>query len=266
MKHQISVQRRKHRRLCSARKRDEILEFQKGTTARNDYDAVCVLGGGYEEDGVLPPWVHHRLQLSHDLLSLQSPSCPVLCVGGGTPHRPPVLTPTGYLLHESTLLAQQLIGNGVPAGRILKETASYDTVGNAYFVLTIHAIPSQWRKLAIITSGFHMARASTLFKDIFHLASKEWDQTNHDKFNCDNFRYNLEFFAAQDEHTLAPEVLAARCEREAESLEKWKQNLTELKSLSDVHRWLHHTHLCYSVSRQHEFGASDLNSIHLSSY
>jgi len=48
-----------------------------------------------------------------------------------------------------------------------------------------------------------------------------------------HFRYNLEFFFAQDDHTLAHEVLAARHKCDAESLEQWKQKLSQLKSHMD---------------------------------
>ncbi len=34
---------------------------------------------------------------------------------------------------------------GVPAEHVLKEVSSYDTVGNAYFSLVIHALPADWR-------------------------------------------------------------------------------------------------------------------------
>lgn len=92
--------------------------------------------------------------------------------GGGTPHKPPVLNRDGYVIHESTSCADYLMARGVPALRLLKEVcqsmlgpatrskphaqhpgdaqtrpcgmqvSSYDTVGNAMFALTIHAIPA----------------------------------------------------------------------------------------------------------------------------
>lgn len=35
---------------------------------------------------------------------------------------------------------------GADAGQLLKEASSYDTVGNGYFAMTIHAIPAGWRQ------------------------------------------------------------------------------------------------------------------------
>lgn len=50
---------------------------------------------------------------------------------------------------------------------MLKEVASYDTIGNGYFAATIHAIPAQWRTLGIVTSDFHMPRSRAIFEAVF---------------------------------------------------------------------------------------------------
>ena len=71
---------------------------------------------------------------------------PILCSGGGTPHIPAVLGPTGHVIHESTAYAHYLASErDVPASCILKETASYDTIGNAYFSIKSHVLPAGWR-------------------------------------------------------------------------------------------------------------------------
>ena len=59
---------------------------------------------------------------------------------------------------------------GVKDNQILKEVASYDTIGNAYFAATIHAIPATWRSLGIVTSAFHMPRSRTIFETVFAAA------------------------------------------------------------------------------------------------
>jgi hypothetical protein len=41
---------------------------------------------------------------------------------------------------------------------LLVQVSSYDTVGNAMFALTIHALPAGWRHVAVVTSDFHMVR------------------------------------------------------------------------------------------------------------
>lgn len=61
--------------------RAQLSQFYNGTSARDDYDAICVLGGGYHDDGTLPVSVKRRVALAHKLHQQQSPSCKILCVG-----------------------------------------------------------------------------------------------------------------------------------------------------------------------------------------
>jgi hypothetical protein len=106
---------------------------------RSDYDAIIVLAGGLTPDGGLPPWVSRRLDAGADMQRRQqTPACPLLCLGGGTPHKPAVLGASGHVLHEATACAQYLMAKGVAADSILKEVSSYDTVGCA--VVGIHAL------------------------------------------------------------------------------------------------------------------------------
>lgn len=100
------------------------------------------------------------------------PSSPHPASGAGTPHKPPVLGPTKYVIHEATSCASYLLAKGIPSSDILKETCSYDTVGNAYFSLTVHAIPAAWRRLAVVTSDFHMPRTRELFSDMYSIAGE----------------------------------------------------------------------------------------------
>lgn len=62
--------------------------------------------------------------------------------------------------------------------------------------------------------------------------------------------------AVSDEGIFPADVLAARMDKEAAAVEAWKRNTAGMASLADLHGWLFATHLCYSVSRQHEFGRS----------
>ena len=205
-------------------------------------DAVVMLAGGLLPGGGLPEWVSRRLDAAYDVHLLQRRACPVLLLGGGTPHKPPVLDARGHVVHEATACADYLIARGARAGDLLKEVSSYDTVGcaamvaaccmlhaaccmlhaaccmlltacctllsglplsplflhcrcpkltqrqhkhkhqppphphhhsNAYFALAIHAIPAGWRRVAVATSAFHMARSKALFEDIWRLAGAQ---------------------------------------------------------------------------------------------
>ena len=123
---------------------------------RSDYDAVIVLAGwfllletpalqtttvpvpntthdtagGLTPQGGLPPWVSRRLDAAADIQQRQQTPAKLLCLGGGTPHKPAVLGPSGHVIHEASACASYVMAaRGVPAGDILKEVSSYDTVG-----------------------------------------------------------------------------------------------------------------------------------------
>eukprot|EP00879_Flechtneria_rotunda_P024790 GHRR01026303.1.p1 GENE.GHRR01026303.1~~GHRR01026303.1.p1 ORF type:complete len:383 (+),score=104.28 GHRR01026303.1:535-1683(+) len=133
-------------------------------------DAIMVLAGGLTPHGGLPDWVHRRLDVARDLHLLKDRKPPIICLGGGTPHKPVVVGHNGHVIHESTSCAKYLMEAGVQAADILKEVSSYDTVGNAYFSLTIHALPAGWRRIAVVTSHFHMPRSMSLFADLYRMA------------------------------------------------------------------------------------------------
>src|SRR5215831_13344947 len=119
------------------------------------YDAVIVPGGGVREGDELPPWVKDRFDVAIE----RSGEAPIVCLLAGTVHRPNPLDQTGRAIFEASAGAQYLLRKGFPAERIYIELASWDTVGNAYFARTVHTDPSGWRRLLVITSEHHVARA-----------------------------------------------------------------------------------------------------------
>jgi uncharacterized SAM-binding protein YcdF (DUF218 family) len=241
------------------------------------YDAILVLGGGLLADGGIPPWVVRRLEgalvlyrhVSDFKLSGQptndnggadgnmqsSASVPIVLLGAGTPHKRPVLDSAGFVLHESTAYATYLMARGVPSRDVLKETQSYDTVGNAYFSLTIHALPARWRRVAVVTSAFHMPRTEAIFRSTYALPlSKKGDG---DSDGAVDPGISLHFHSVSDEGLFSAEILQAREEKEAAAVRRWYGDVAGFASLADMHAWIFATHLCYSVSRQHEFGVKD---------
>jgi hypothetical protein len=73
---------------------------------------------------------------------------------------------------------------------------------------------------------------------------------------CSPLRFQLSYWPVSDKGIFEPHILQARVDKEAGSARTWKRALQQhnISSLRDLHAWLHATHLCYSVSRQHEFG------------
>lgn len=229
-----------------------LVSTPESNPVRQDYDAILVLGGGLTPTGDLPPWVVRRLDGAHYIYSQQPNPTPILLLGAGTPHKRPVLDPAGFVLHESTAYARYLLKeHAVPAAHLLKETSSYDTVGNAYFSLTMHALPAGWRKLSIVTSAFHMPRTHAIFDSCFEIAAG-------DKLG-DKTAFQLDFHPVSDEGLFTNGVLTARIKKETAAAATWRENVARfpLETVADLHTWLFATHLCYSVSKQDEFGAKD---------
>ena len=65
-------------------------------------DGIVVLAGGLTSEGSLPKWVVGRLDAAVALHE-QNPGSKILCTGGGTPHKPPILFDNGHVNHESTV-------------------------------------------------------------------------------------------------------------------------------------------------------------------
>lgn len=235
------------RRFASAEKSTPLLRPKEGvnraTVLRGDewrklqhVDVVVALAGGLNEDGALPLWVQRRMDACEQVSNEKS--CKILCTGGGTPHAPPFLGPGGFVVHEGTACAQYLLEKGVDPANILKEHASYDTIGNGYYVMTCHAIPSSWTDLLVVTSEFHMPRTVAIFEWMFGLLDRD---------------FNLSFLEVSDVG-IDESLLAARKKKEYESLQQLLGTIQRLQTLPDLHKWLHEEHRCYSVSRQHEIG------------
>jgi hypothetical protein len=211
----------------------------------------------------------------------QTKECPLRSTAQRHP-RPP---------NNSTL--HSLPHQGVPPSHLLKESQSYDTVGNAYFSLTIHALPAGWRRLAVVTSAFHMGRTKAIFDHCYGLigalegrgeGSKEGDgdgigegegtpsSSSASSLNGQNGgcggrdsphpsrprqqknEFELSYHSVSDSGLFSPEILQARKAKEAGALVTWERNAAGITSLKDLHRWLFDTHMCYAASRQGEFG------------
>ena len=136
------------------------------------YEAIVVVAGGMTDDGTLPPWVTSRLDFTLEEYNRHvaaSSTAYVVLSGSATPHKPPTKAKGGFILHESTAMAEYLIERGVAPEHILKDTASMDTIGNAYMCLVMHAVPRNWRKVLVVTSEFHMGRTRAAFEWVWNL-------------------------------------------------------------------------------------------------
>lgn len=192
-------------------------------------DATLIPGGGLREAAVAP-WVKVRLDWAISRYSGEY----LIPLSAGTVHRPPPLDACGFPLLESVAAARYLLTHGIPVERILPETLSLDTIGNAYFARLLHVDPLGFRNLRIVTSTFHMPRTQAVFEWIFSLSAP----LGH---------YRLSFEATPDVG-LDTSALAKRKIRELDSLCIVEQLRDHLTTLPDLHHWLYTQHQAYAFS------------------
>ena len=79
-----------------------------------------------------------------------------------------IINPKVPLIKQNSMKIQKHRGyfnsgssaQGAESGRLLKEASSYDTIGNGYFAMTIHAIPANWR-CALVHVSAAVSRVKT---------------------------------------------------------------------------------------------------------
>ncbi len=184
-------------------------------------DAILIPGGGVTQNGELYPWVAARfdLALTHDKDTVL-----YIPLSRGT-----VYKPSSYI--ESEVGKQYLIAHGVDPDRILTETMSMDTIGNAYFSRIQLTDPRQLYRLHIITSEFHLPRTQVIFDWVFGLSP--------------HLPYHLTYEANADT-TMPTDILAARIEKEAQSLHNLTPTIPSIISLEDLKTWLYSAHTAYN--------------------
>jgi len=199
------------------------------------FDGILVPGGGLLNDGSLPPWTTARLEHA---LKYKDQCRWFILLSGGTVHKPPPLSESGFPIFESRQAAEYLISAGLDPKQILTEICSYDTIGNAYFSRLLFTEPLQLEKLLIVTSNFHMPRTRKIFEWIFQLQPSLLE-------------YQLVFESTPD-NGLSQQALAARVQREKNSLANLKSKILEIRSLDDFHIWLYSEHAAYTPNKPHK--------------
>ena len=204
------------------------------------YDAILIPGGGVRENGVLPLWVQRRLDRALEIEQGET----IITLSAGTVHKPPPLDDSGFPIYESVAAADYLVRTGLDPKRILVETCSYDTIGNAYFARVIHVDPRGFERLLVITSAFHMPRTERIFRWVFGLDAPAG-------------RYELAFDAVADEG-MDQDVLGARQEKEQASLARLEETKAGITTLRALHHWLFEEHSAYATNAQPPRASGDL--------
>ena len=196
------------------------------------YDAILVPGGGIKNNHHLPPWVQSRFDRALELHQNQY----IIALSAGTTHKPPPLDKDGFPIFESKVGADYLLKKGVEPRWILCETASYDTIGNAYFSRTFHVDPRGFKHLLIITSTSHMPRTKAIFQWVYGLKSP---------FGPND--YTLAFEEVPD-RDMDEELLQLRIQKEKKGLENILRLKEKIHTWEDFHQWLFTEHGAYSAS------------------
>ena len=204
----------------------------------SNFDAILVPGGGVYADGQLPQWSINRLDRALELAD----GAAIITLSAGTTHKAPPLDSSGRPIIESVAAAGYLLHRGYPNELILAETASYDTIGNAYFSRVMHTDPAGFRRLLVITSAFHLPRTEAIFRWVF--GATPIDTT-----------YELSFEAVPDAG-LAQDALEARYAKERASLASLLARIPALPTLASIHHWLFTEHAAYAIGMQPETAGS----------
>jgi hypothetical protein len=154
-------------------------------------------------------------------------------LSAGTPHRPPPLDARGFPITEARAGAEYLVARGADPRRILVEASSWDTIGNACFSRTLHAIPRGLERLLVVNSAFHMPRTEAVFRWVYALDGP-------------GPRCAVEFETVPD-IGIEPEILQARMEKEAARLSALDALRRRIATLSELHRWLFAEHCAYAA-------------------
>ncbi|NPB08408.1 MAG: YdcF family protein [Aquificae bacterium] len=127
------------------------LESPYRVPERVEADAIVVLGGGVYNNGRLKASSYKRL-ITAFLLHRET-GLPLILSGGASLKAIP----------EAEVMKKLLLAFGVSEEKIFADLMSRDTGENARFVSEI-CRRKNWKKIALVTSAFHMRRASELFR------------------------------------------------------------------------------------------------------
>lgn len=123
------------------------------------YDAIIVLANLMDPAGRLNDETCARLTKAGDLLRT---------------HDAPLIVPCGWAYRDDSdiciadaMAAHAVRDMAIPESKILTETASRDTVGDAVFTKRNLANPIGWQRIVVVTSAYHSVRAREIFSFVY---------------------------------------------------------------------------------------------------
>lgn len=207
----------------------------KNINNHNNIIYIIVLAGGLNSNSECHDFVLLRLDKAIEIFNLNKKNnidSKIICLGGGTYHKPPNLNKLNYVIHESTSCAEYLKKNGINEENIMREWSSYDTIANGFFALTNFIIPLNIKNIILITSNFHLERSKCIFDYFIKLIEKN---------------INLNYIGVSDS-MIDKKILYERIEREKNSLNNFKVNIVyKINSLQEFTNWFYTQHDAYKA-------------------
>lgn len=242
--------------------------------------AIVILGGGVAIDGSVPKHTEIRIDEAVRLYRSLDGKARLFPLSGGTPYKPNPVDAKGFPIWEATAAARALLQRSIPANRIFEESFSLDTIGNAYWLRTVHIHPGKYRDVYVITNDWHMARTQSIFTTVFslpdidprkmdpsHKSTEEFESVDY--YLPHRWLYSALYYvmSSLDLDTAMTEsvrlhfvpvaagiddlsILEARKQKEAKSLASFTSTVApKWRTLYDLHVWLFSEHNAYSAQR-----------------
>jgi uncharacterized SAM-binding protein YcdF (DUF218 family) len=221
---------------------------------------IIVPGGGLLATGDIPLHTKLRADKAVEVLQGCAPgACRIIALSAGTTHKPAPHDARGFPITEAAATARYLLSLGVSKEAILEENMSLDTIGNAYFLRTIHTDVLGIRNLVIVTNKWHLARTEAIFDIVFSLEPVPPPICRGPP------TYEIDLIAVED--GLPANQLTSRRDREASSLAAFRRTAPLWgHSMAGLHTWLFTQHSAYAVKRHVDDMPSALDPAVLATY
>lgn len=185
-------------------------------------DAIVVLGRGVRADGSLGLIARGRVDRALELFHLGV--APRMVFSGHSS----LMSEATPKITEAAAMAAYARSRGLPAAAVFLEEESRDTIGNAWFVRTRWLDPNKWKSIRVVTSDFHIPRASWIFRKI-HGAD-----------------FDIAYSPASSERFASTVALRARDESDiAAFLAEWMGGIAE-GDLAAIEHFIRHRHPGYA--------------------
>lgn len=119
------------------------------------FDAIIVLGGGIRRSGKLTTASKLRVRKALKLHKEGLAKNIIFCGGE-----------TKAVRSEATAMKEYALKKNKKLKGIFLESRSKDTIGNAYFAKRLILKPNKWKKIIVVTAGFHIKRAKYIFRKV----------------------------------------------------------------------------------------------------